>query len=93
MVKAYFRYVHQATLGLVTSNGSNLQLSHGGKMGLRYAKRGVEDILISGANENVLLINLKTGEIIGRLQEQEKYVEVTCLKLSPIDSINLLAAG
>jgi len=61
MVKAYLRYVQQSVLSALVGNLA----------AIRLLKRNKATYIVSGCNEVVNLINVKTGEVEHQLYDKE----------------------
>ncbi|KAL4512906.1 hypothetical protein ABPG72_017591 [Tetrahymena utriculariae] len=83
MVKAYLRYVFNKAAGLVTGHSANI---------IYY-----DNMIISGNSQYVLILDIKTGEVVQILHENNKNSEVTSLAISVTNSNKqhnvILAAG
>jgi U3 small nucleolar RNA-associated protein 12 len=78
MVKSYSKYELSQTFGLVVSSLSNvLSISGGQPAGPGRA--------IVGANEDVLVWDIKKGELVGRWKEASCQSQVTIIASSPAD--------
>lgn len=70
MVKAYLKYDYVQALGLLNQGGKQVII--------------VDQYLVTGANEYVLVFNMKTRELVKRLKKHDQLnVQVTCLERAP----------
>jgi len=81
MVKAYLRYVPQKAFGMIAGSTSNIIYHPDGKH------------IISACNEFVLIINMKTGDIVKELSAEDKHSEITFITISNSKEILVLVAG
>ncbi|KAL7749168.1 beta transducin [Sorochytrium milnesiophthora] len=79
MVKAYLRYVHQNTIGVIASTSSNLVADHTGALA------------VAPANDDVLAWDVKQAHVARRWHDVDNKSEVTCIARSPIEGT--FAAG
>jgi U3 small nucleolar RNA-associated protein 12 len=87
MVKSYSKYELSQTFGLVVSSLSNVVSVSGGNVKLTGPRQAVV-----GANEDVLVWDIKKGELIGRWNEASCSSQVTVIARSPVDP-DIFAVG
>jgi hypothetical protein len=92
MVKAYLRYVYDDSIGQVSSSTACI-IHYSTNKNFNMNSYFLDKNIITFSNEYILIINVKSGEIIKKFYKLNKHVNVTYIELSNKLSSNLLAIG